>query len=188
LINAEAPQMLMIANMIVSGTNAKTTMVIKTSHAQPKMHHIASNRTDNSIQDIAVHSKPIKSSVCHLLKKASKTEPIFLNALSLTMKTDVLIMKHANGKERRLCAMTPQDGKLRMALDALPLLRNSVLTETSQQDSLSTPHLFTTTQLTTAANAVNVLLKRFHDQLFQLTQILSTTNVPPKRKIRITTE
>jgi len=135
LINAEAPQMLMIANMIVSGTNAKTTMVIKTSHAQPKMHHIASNRTDNSIQDIAVHSKPIKSSVCHLLKKASKTEPIFLNALSLTMKTDVLIMKHANGKERRLCAMTPQDGKLRMALDALPLLRNSVLMETSQQDS-----------------------------------------------------
>jgi len=42
LIIAEAPLKLMIAMEIVSGTNVRTTMVIKTSHAQPKKHHIAS--------------------------------------------------------------------------------------------------------------------------------------------------
>jgi hypothetical protein len=81
----------------VSGTNARTTMEILHSHAQPKKHHIASNWTHNSIQEHAVTTQPTKSSVYHLLKVDWKTEPIKKYAFPKTEKTYAQLVKNANG-------------------------------------------------------------------------------------------
>ena len=86
--------------VIASGTNAVATSVNskEEAHAQPKMLLIASNPTDNSTQDIAVRMRLPKSSVSQLLKlDQSKTERLFLDASSLTLRRDAPMRTDANG-------------------------------------------------------------------------------------------
>jgi len=151
------------------------------------MHHIASNPTANSIQDIAVPTKMMSSNAYQLLNQMPRTEKLFSDASSRTLRIDVPILINANGKDKRLFAMILQDGlHSKEVFHALSSPKDTAKMVLLRSNSLSMPLHNSTTHLTTAALVVNRFRKRLNSQLFQSTQMLSTTNVPSKKPILVT--
>lgn len=172
---------------IASGMNALLTSVTRDSHAKLKMNHIASNPTDNSIQEGAVSTKKISSSVYQLLNLMPRTENLFSDASFRTPRIDAPLLRNANGKEKRLFATILLDGlHSKEVFHALSSLKDTAKMVVLRSNSLSMPLHNSTTHLTTAAVVVNRLRKRLNYHLFQSTQMLSTTNVWSKKPTLVT--
>jgi hypothetical protein len=108
-----------------------------------------------------------------------RTEKLFSDASSRTLRIDVPILINANGKDKRLSAMILQDGlHSKEVFHALSSPKDTAKMVVLRSNSLSMPLHNSTTHLTTAALVVNRFRNRLNSQLFQSTQMLSTTNVP----------
>jgi hypothetical protein len=97
------------------------------------------------------------------------------------------MLNNANGKEKRPFATILQDGlHSEEVLHALSSLKDTAKMVVLRRNSLSMPLHNSTIHLTTAALVVKRLRKRLNNQLFQSTQILSTTSVPSRKPILVT--
>ena len=113
----------------------------------------------------------------------------FFLASFRTLKISAFQINNADGKERRLNVTILQHGKpTKEVLHAQCLLRDTAKKVILNYNTTSSPLHNTTTQQTTAALVVKQLLNRIPFLKFQLTQMLSTTNVPTKKKMKVTGE